>query len=596
LKKRKEFKDSKKDNMKSRSFPGVMVGNKRSYTTYQTSSNTNPSSPHGMDTKKEKLPPNWTHLQTSSTTYLGKKGYTLSKKEMTTEQLAWIKETLTVRPKTMANMMGQVEKVYYIYRESTTKLYVPRYFGIQTFGSPSHICLSEGETISVSFRGNLREQQIPAVHAYLQLIQQSPMQAGGILELACGFGKTIMALWILAHLKKKTLIIVNKEFLMNQWKERIEEHLPEARIGIIQGSMVDIDNKDIVLGMLQSISMKTYDSMVFDSFGFTIIDECHHISSEVFSCALFKIVTRYMLSLSATLTRQDGTRYVLEYFLGNTVYQSISPHSHEVIVRAIEYTTLDEEFQEIIYDYRGLPQYSSMITKVCNYRPRTEFIIRLLHDLLQERPDKQIMVICHQICLLKTLYTLLQEGMTLSIPGHSHPFVYPPFSSCGLYIGGMKQSELDETAKQQVVLCSFALAQEGLDIAGLSTLCMISSKCDIVQTVGRILRKKGEQKIIVDLIDPHSLFKNQWSKRRQYYKQCNYTIYTTTSHQYTSMIHTDGWKVGYQARTKTECIRNSSSQLPQDVHEIETKKCLVDISMIDIYVMEQHVMESIFEI
>ena len=39
--------------------------------------------------------------------------------------------------------------------------------------------------------------------------------------------------------------------------------------------------------------------------GFTILDEVHHISSEVFSNALFKIVTKYMLGLSATLERKD---------------------------------------------------------------------------------------------------------------------------------------------------------------------------------------------------------------------------------------------------------------------------------------------------
>ena len=53
--------------------------------------------------------------------------------------------------------------------------------------------------------------------------------------------------------------------------------------------------------MLQSLSMKDYDRKIFSSFGFTIIDECHHIAAEVFSKALFKIVTKYGLGLSATM-------------------------------------------------------------------------------------------------------------------------------------------------------------------------------------------------------------------------------------------------------------------------------------------------------
>jgi len=94
---------------------------------------------------------------------------------------------------------------------------------------------------------------------------------------------TVMSLHILSQLRRKTLIVVNKEFLLNQWIERIGEFLPTARVGRIQGKVVDVAGKDIVIGMLQSLSMKDYPPATFDSFGFTIMDEVHHISSEVFS-------------------------------------------------------------------------------------------------------------------------------------------------------------------------------------------------------------------------------------------------------------------------------------------------------------------------
>jgi superfamily II DNA or RNA helicase len=103
---------------------------------------------------------------------------------------------------------------------------------------------------------------------------------------------------------------------LNQWVERITEFLPTARIGRIQGSIVSIENKDIIIGMLQSLSMKDYTSSLFETFGFTILDEVHHKSSEVFSNALFKIVTRYMVGLSATMERKDGTTDIFKMFLG----------------------------------------------------------------------------------------------------------------------------------------------------------------------------------------------------------------------------------------------------------------------------------------
>jgi superfamily II DNA or RNA helicase len=78
---------------------------------------------------------------------------------------------------------------------------------------------------------------------------------------------------------------------------------------------MDVIGKDIVIGMLQSISLKDYPDWIFDDFGLTIVDECHHISSEVFSNSLFKLVTKYMLGLSATMNRKDGTTHVFKMFL-----------------------------------------------------------------------------------------------------------------------------------------------------------------------------------------------------------------------------------------------------------------------------------------
>ena len=63
---------------------------------------------------------------------------------------------------------------------------------------------------------------------------------------------------------------------MNQWKERIEEFLPEAQVGKIQSKNVKTKDKDIVIGMLQSISMIEYPDSVFEDFGLVIYDECHH--------------------------------------------------------------------------------------------------------------------------------------------------------------------------------------------------------------------------------------------------------------------------------------------------------------------------------
>ena len=63
----------------------------------------------------------------------------------------------------------------------------------------------------------------------------------------------------------KTLVVVHKEFLLNQWKERIEE-FTTAKIGRLQSKYIQVEGKDIVIGM-PSISMIEYEEDLFKEFG-----------------------------------------------------------------------------------------------------------------------------------------------------------------------------------------------------------------------------------------------------------------------------------------------------------------------------------------
>lgn len=317
--------------------------------------------------------------------YLGQKGYTILKKELSIEQQKKIRNDLTIKPYTGNIGVNSSNPITYpAYRESDKKFYVPHYYGVENFGKPKEYKISEGENIELDFVGILRDYQEPVVKKYVDCVTNSSSDGGGgLLELPCGFGKTSISLYILSQLKKKTLVIVHKEFLLNQWVERIQQFLPTARVGRIQGQIIDIENKDIVIGMLQSLSMKEYPASVFESFGFTIIDEVHHISSQTFSNALFKIITKYMLGLSATMNRKDGTTRVFKMFLGDVIFKGKRDEERNVEVRAITYKVNDDEFNDTILDYRGNPQNSSMISKLCEYNRRSEFIIKTVCDFIK---------------------------------------------------------------------------------------------------------------------------------------------------------------------------------------------------------------------
>ena len=203
---------------------------------------------------------------------LSNKGYIIKKKYLKECEIKNIKKELTVSPFNSYQSNFSSNLSFPVYLESVSKLYLPRIWGINNLGNPDVFKVSNGIDINLNFNGSLREIQIEAKKSYLENCNEN--YGSGIICLLCGQGKTICSLNIVAHLKKKTLVIVHKEFLLNQWIERIKMFLPDAQIGRIQGKVFDIVGKDIVLAMLQSISMKNYDEDAFDSFGLTIVDEC----------------------------------------------------------------------------------------------------------------------------------------------------------------------------------------------------------------------------------------------------------------------------------------------------------------------------------
>jgi len=456
--------------------------------------------------------------------YLGQKGYTILKKELTLEQQKQIRNDLTIKPYVGCIGGGSNNQVTYpAYRESDNKFYVPHHYGVETFGPAKKCNISEGDDINLEFNGILRDYQEPVVNKFISVVTKphdnGELFGGGLLELPCAWGKTSGSLYILSQLKKKTLVIVHKEFLLNQWVERIQQFLPKARVGRIQGQIIDIEDKDIVIGMLQSLSMKEYPASVFESFGFTIIDEVHHISSQTFSNALFKIVTKYMLGLSATMNRKDGTTRVFKMFLGDVIFKGKRDEEHNVIVKAIEYHVEDDDFNHVITDFRGNVSYSSMISKLCEYNRRSEFIIKVVVNLLNDDPKQQIIILAHNRNLIKYLHDAIQHRKIATV---------------GYYVGGMKEAALKESENKQVIIASYSMASEGLDIRSLTTLIMATPKTDIQQSVGRILREKHGQPIVVDIIDSHEPFKNQWKKRRAFYMKEKYKIMYTTSNKFHS--------------------------------------------------------------
>jgi len=498
-------------------------------------------------------------------TYLGYKGYTILKKDIPIELLKNLKKDLIIKPFTI-NAYSESPS-YPIYLESDNKLYVPRFWGINYFGYPKEIKINYGINLNLSFKGSLRKEPInqeDIVQQYLNEINfnrnlsneendnQNKGGSCGLIELKTGGGKTVIGLKILSVINKKTIIFVHKTFLKDQWIERINEFLPDAKIGTIQGQIIDIEDKDIVIAMIQSISMKEYPESLFKDFGFSLYDEVHHLSSEVFSNCLKKCNTIYALGLSATMERKDGLTYVFKMYLGKIcdIKYNIKNDVDNVLIKVINYEVKDDEdFMNTELDYKGNPKYSTMISKLSNYSYRNDFIIYVIHNEFKLNNNQQLMILCHNRNMLSYLYKQINLIGKLSV---------------GFYVGGMKKEDLKVSESKQIILATYQMAAEALDIKSLTSLLLGTPKTDIVQAVGRILREKHATPLVIDIVDMHSCFQNQFLKRKMFYNKRDYRIIKTNNNDYINY---------YNSLAKTEShIDNIESSIDNNKLWFEIKK------------------------
>jgi len=436
-------------------------------------------------------------------------GYTIPKEKLTPYQIKSIKEKCTIQPIVAEQFEFGSPKKFKIFRETPTHLIIPRYTGLNLIGVPSSCLLEDGYNIDVEFNGSLRPMQEEAILSFTESFKNSPLIkyniGGGAIDLYCAAGKTVMALYLISCIKKKTLVIVHKEFLMTQWKERINEFLPQARVGTIQGDIIDVEDKDIVLGMVQSLSMKVYEKEIFSSFGLLICDEVHRICSATFSSALLKVCPKITIGLSATIERKDGTTPVIFAFLGPVAYKGDRTEQNTAKITIKRYRNPDEEFNQIIKDKRDNCMHSSMVAKLCAFDPRVRYIAEILKELCKKE-ESHILVLSQQKLLLEKLHDEYN------------------FESIGYYIGGMKDVERKESETKKIILATYSMAAEGLDIKSLNTLVLATPMTDIEQSIGRILREKHKTAQVVDIVDTHYNFLNMYRKRNKFYKSRDYII------------------------------------------------------------------------
>lgn len=419
----------------------------------------------------------------------------LPKAELTHMQLSAIKASLTVVPRKFSGVPGPDPDPIRMYVEEEHRLGVPRAY-FEERRKPHHDVLdrtTEGRKDlwdgPLNFVGKLRPDQQEALAKVSSQFRNGSY--GGIVRAVTGWGKTVWSCAFMAEMNVPTLVVVHKEFLVNQWKERIEQFLPGTKIGIVQQDRCDYRDCGVVIGMIHSlVGDRDYGQEFRDWPGLIITDETHRIGAETWSVVPTRFNARWRLGVSATPRRKDGAEAVFFNHIGPVLYAS----QEQRMTPKIRRVWTDFHLVHTPHLNPTLVSKAVMLKFLCGNNARNKLIAEQL--ILAVAAGRKPIVLSERLNHLDALDALFRREWAAKHPGE-------PVPSVGFYVGGMKEEELETAAGAKVIFATRQFAEEGLDIPSLDTIFLTTPMSDVEQAVGRILRpcEGKKEPVVVDIRD-----------------------------------------------------------------------------------------------
>lgn len=443
-------------------------------------------------------------------TQITRQGYVIRKSILSKNQLNTIRTQLTVCPANNDYSCLSKEASFCLFTENEHQIIVPKYFGIEMLGDPQ---INELDSYpypkqKMKYVGCLRENQQLIVQKVFECFKT---KRGGVIVAGCGSGKTNMAIYVACKYRLKTLFVVHLEFLRNQIMERIKQVTNVQRVGIIQKSTVQTDSPFIV-GMVHSLVKRDYQPDLLKDVGLIVIDEVHHMGARCFAKMYQKYGAKYMLGISAEKHRLDKMYKIIHLYMGPLIHVQNQPPNNQVIVKKFHYRTSNKDRMQMIYSHYGeIVNHPAMINNVVKIKRRNRFLLHLLLQLHQM--NKHVLMLSERVTLVHLLHKLLTKHLTTD--------------KIGKYIGGMKETDLAQSAGCPILLATYQMAQEGLDIPHLNAVILATPKSNVKQSIGRILRKEiyTERPLVIDIADVDNVvFNRKSSTRNSYYRTQKYVI------------------------------------------------------------------------
>jgi superfamily II DNA or RNA helicase len=371
-----------------------------------------------------------------------------------------------------------------------------------------------GVPLGASFRGTLTPDQDSAAGALMAYDT-------GVLAATTAFGKTVVACKLIAERNTNTLVLVHRQQLLDQWVARLRTFLDvdAAGVGVIRGGKKRPTGV-IDVATVQSLVKKGEVSDLVANYGHLVVDECHHVSAVSFEAVTRAAKAKYVLGLSATVTRKDGHHPIIFMQCGPIRYRvdakqqaAARPFSHRVVVKTTAFraerqnpdaTSIQELYRQLACDAARNDMIFSDVLLALE-AGRSPVVITERKDHLQAIAERLLKFAKNVIVLKGGMGARQRHQVTEAL-----------------------QSVTD--GEERVIVATGRYLGEGFDDARLDTLFLtmpISWRGTLAQYAGRLHRVHAAKRevVIYDYVDAHEPMLAKMAGRREAgYRNLGYEV------------------------------------------------------------------------
>jgi len=337
------------------------------------------------------------------------------------------------------------------------------------------------------FEGILRDEQLIVKKEAIDILDK---QGSVIISAYPGFGKTIGSISLACRMKLKTLIIVNKIVLINQWADSINTFCPSAKIQKLT-TKSEFDN-ECDFFIMNAINVPKMGPNFFKNIGNCIVDELHLIMAEGLSKSLQNICPRYLIGLSATPYREDGLDGLISYFFGDD--KIIRKLHRKHIVYKVE-TGLKIELE--LSDSTGKVNWGAVLKEQSENQERNDLIVKIVEHF----KDRTFLILCKRVDQANYFIKALENK--------------------GENVDSLVGSKQDFNRDCRILVGILSKVGTGFDWSKLNGLILA---CDLeaffIQSLGRVFRTKDTIPIVFDIIDKNPILMKHYNSRVETYREC----------------------------------------------------------------------------